>query len=61
MSGVKNGIGLCRSHFEVEEDALRMCCGQEKMDHRGRKARDARHVFGNPYQLEISPIFRIDG
>ena len=61
MSGVKNGIGLCRSHFEVEEDALLICRGQEKMDHGGRKARDARHVFANPNQLEISQIFRIDG
>jgi len=59
MARVKNGVGLCRTHFEVDGDALLIYYAQEKTDHQGRKARDPRHVYANPFMPEICPILSL--
>ena len=59
MARVKNGVGLCRTHFDVEGDALLIYYAQEKTDHQGRKGRDPRHVYANPFKPEICPILSL--
>jgi hypothetical protein len=52
MARVGNGVGICWNSLEWFEDSLGVYFAHMKNDQEGERPRDARHVYGNPFQPE---------
>lgn len=59
MSRIGNGVSLCYSHLEWNEDHLGVYFVHQKNDQEGARPRDPKNVYANPLQPEICPILAL--
>ena len=59
MCRAGNAVGICFSHMEWKEDALRIYFAHQKNDQMGERPRDPRHVYANPKSPQVCPILSL--
>ena len=59
MCRVNNTSQICLCHMEWADDALRIYFANSKTDQQGAQSKFPRHVYSNPIDWVICPIFAL--
>ena len=54
---VNNTSQICLSHIEWTDDALRKYFANTKTDQKGTQPKYSRHIYANPIEWVVYPIF----